>query len=579
MMSAALVLGTTVGCKDQLDVGNPNAPTATPKSEIQLLQLATGGVYINGFLNGDGWLGNSYFSLPLGYNELLADNVGASASNNQVTTIAQPNYIIGEISGRKDNTSPTVGIIRTYNTRASTGGGNNAIHYEWLNMYSMNNAMNLVLSLVDGIEFTGNADAKRNTIKAWAYFWKGFAYSTIGTKYYSGVIANEYGVISPDYVGHDAMVAEGNKYYDLAATTMDAGFDGDILTSLQPSQTVGVGRGGISTTDEWKHTINTLKARNIMFNKLAPYINGDLSGTISGSSMSGEMTAQDWQDVLDLANDGIQESDAIFTGRTIGANDFFSAGGGTVASLSANPAKTSTFKVTERAIQNFHPGDLRFIRNFSPNTGSAYSNDYVYGTRYTLIDHDNLPDDSVAQNDKDTVAFATGVLKGPEPTIYANKGIGAYELVIAGSWEENQLMAAEAELRLGHGADAAARINAVRIAAGAGIDTDTSDGDDSTIPVLTGLESDEVIMKELSMERRTTLLFRGLSWYDNRRWGWSYDIAKGGGTFGNTIVIGDEVNVDATINYNFMDYWDVPANESVLNPPSAGSSPIKNPNF
>jgi len=37
------------------------------------------------------------------------------------------------------------------------------------------------------------------------------------------------------------------------------------------------------------------------------------------------------------------------------------------------------------------------------------------------------------------------------------------------------------------------------------------------------------------------------------------------------------VNTKATINYNFIDYWDVPDDETVLNPPSSTSAPVKNP--
>jgi len=39
------------------------------------------------------------------------------------------------------------------------------------------------------------------------------------------------------------------------------------------------------------------------------------------------------------------------------------------------------------------------------------------------------------------------------------------------------------------------------------------------------------------------------------------------------------VNTNATINYNFLDYWDVPADETDLNPAAAGSAATKNPNF
>ena len=65
-------------CKKELNVGNPNQPTvqANASNESGIISLASGGVYINGFSNGDVWLGNSYFSLPYGYAELLGDMVG-----------------------------------------------------------------------------------------------------------------------------------------------------------------------------------------------------------------------------------------------------------------------------------------------------------------------------------------------------------------------------------------------------------------------------------------------------------------------------------------------------------------------
>ncbi len=75
------------------------------------------------------------------------------------------------------------------------------------------------------------------------------------------------------------------------------------------------------------------------------------------------------------------------------------------------------------------------------------------------------------------------------------------------------------------------------------------------------------------------MVYRGLSFYDSRRWGWIYDISKGGGVYGAAVLVGtSNLNTNVTINYNFLDYWDVPADESDLNPPGAGSAPIKNPN-
>ncbi|SKC88746.1 RagB/SusD family nutrient uptake outer membrane protein [Ohtaekwangia koreensis] len=545
----AVVLGT-MGCKDQLDIGNPNAPTlsANVNTETGVISLAQGGVYINGFLNGDTWLGNSYFSLPMGYNELMADNVGASASNNQVTTVGQPDYIILDDGTKMTNTSPSVGILRTYNTRAATGAGNNAIHYQWLNMYALNNACNLVLSVVDEIPFTGDAASKANTIKAWCYWWKGFAYASIGTKYYAGLIVNEYGVSSNDYVLHDVILNESNTYFNLAATTLSGITStsdyAEVLVQLIPSHTQ-VGNGGVPTIDMWKRNINTMLARNILLNKLSPFVNNNPDATITQSSMSGVMTDADWNAVKTLATDGIQKGDIIFTGRTTGTNDFFSATGGTVASLTATNVSTATFKVSERVIQNFKTGDKRFDNNF--NTSNRYSNDYIYTTRYNTVNGGN---------------GIEGVF------VYADRDAGEHELIIAGSYEENALMLAEANIRLDDIDAGLSYIDDVRDYFGAGL----------TAVSGTGLTVSEAL-SELTKERRVALLFRGLSYYDSRRWGWTYDISKGGGSYGNTIVQGTVVNTNAIINYNFMDYWDVPANESALNPPSESSVAVKNPNY
>ena len=85
--------------------------------------------------------------------------------------------------------------------------------------------------------------------------------------------------------------------------------------------------------------------------------------------------------------------------------------------------------------------------------------------------------------------------------------------------------------------------------------------------------------EEVRKERRLSLLFRGTAFYDARRLGYIYDVSKGGGRTGCVVLTSAGVlNTNVTINYDFLDYWDVPADEFVLNPPASGSAPIKNPN-
>jgi hypothetical protein len=81
--------------------------------------------------------------------------------------------------------------------------------------------------------------------------------------------------------------------------------------------------------------------------------------------------------------------------------------------------------------------------------------------------------------------------------------------------------------------------------------------------------------EELRKERRIALVFKGLSFYDARRWG----ITEPSSSRTGVIVLSSTgvVSTNGTINYGFLDYWDVPDNELAYNPAGAGSAPIKNP--
>lgn len=542
---------TAVSCKKQLNVGNPNAPTlqGNVSDEKGIIALAKGGVYINGFANGDGWLGDSYFSLPWGYIELMGDMVGAEASNNQVTTIGVPDYIILDDGSKLTNSAPQVNIIRAYNNRASTGADNNPLYYQWLNMYALNNACNLVLSQVDNIAFSGDATSRANTVKAWCYWWKGYAYASIGTMYYSGLATDTVYQTNKNYLLHDAIIEHSNEYLNKAADVIKS-----ISSTSDYEETLGnlipafcqVGNGGVLSKDMWLRNINSMLARNILLNKLAPFVNGNLNATISKSSTT-PMTAEDWNKVLTLTAAGIKNGDLVFTGRTASANGFFSANGGSVAALCAGLNQSNTFKISERYMQNFKPGDKRVDNNF--NTNTAFKNDYTFATRYNLVDGGN---------------GISGVYT------LSSKSVGEYELYIGPSYEENALMQAEADIRTGKVEDGLALIDAVRKYQGAGVAAVAGTG-------LTAAKA----MQELVMERKVSLVFRGLSFYDNRRWGWIYDISVGGGAYNQHIYNSSTkyLNTKATINYNFMDYWDVPADESVLNAPADGSAGATNPNY
>lgn len=565
LLAATLLLGP-IACQNELDVQNPNSPTllGSVVDEESFVSFIQGTTYGNGFSRGSNWLGNSYFSLPWGYHELLADNVGASAANNQITNIGQPaNVDLGNGTTLSNPTSQ-VNIIRTFNNRAATGAGNNALYYQWAHMYALINACNQILANADRIIYASGSDkpTKVNTIKAWCYWWKGYAYASIGSMYLAGLINNEISPetslsskVSRDYVSKEAIIAESDSFFNLAKTTLQA-----ITNNAQYSAMLGslipavckVGNGGVLTTAEWIRNINTMLARNIVVNKLSPFVNGNPNAVITKTLMT-PMTVADWNNVKALTTDGIQPGDKIFTARStdVGSTTIFSANAGNVAAQTATNASTATFKISERFLQFFKKDNLgvvidaRFANNFS--TTSTYTDNYVYSTRYTL---------------RNGGAGEVGV------KVLASRTAGAYEVVIAGSWEENALMAAEANIRTGSINDGLILIDQVRVAQGAGLAPLAGSGI-ALVPAL----------NELVSERRISLIFRGLSFYDNRRWGWSYDRSLGGGVYGQFVRNGGTNYTNAIINYNFLDYWDIPADEIVLNPPSGTSVPVTNTNY
>jgi hypothetical protein len=276
----------------------------------------------------------------------------------------------------------------------------------------------------------------------------------------------------------------------------------------------------------WKRNINTLKARNILVNN-----------TVAS------MTATKWNDIITLANAGITSSDFIFTGRTNANGDFL---GTTVADkTSGAKAGDNTYKLSERFVSDFKATDKRLTQNIKLTATWLGNSDRgnSFNTRYTLVDG------------------GTGIVG---TKIYANGGVGLNEIVLAGSFEENQLMLAEAKIYTSAIDAGLANIDAVRTYQGAGLSAVTG----------TSLSLTQAIA-ELRSERRVALAFQGLSFYDARRW----DIIDPTKSKTGCVVISASgaVNTNATINYGFLDYWDVPDNELAYNPAASGSAPVKNP--
>ena len=539
LLFTVLLLISMLSCKKELDVKNNNQPTPeTALTEKGIQAFAQGGIYRNGFVDlkhSDGVYG-FFWSGAIGFHEMMGDAIGVEAANAFINQIGCPDAVTlddNTVVINPNSPKKQYELIRLVNQNSNQG--QNPLYYEWAYMYSMISSCNFILENVEKIAFPADEATKRATLKAWAYWWKGFAYARIGSIYYAGLINDISLSTNGNYVTKEAVIAESNKNLDLCVTTLDAvvttaAYTG-ILTTIIPSF-CQVGKGGALAVADWKRNVSTLKARNILVNTKAS-----------------AMTAAQWNSILTLTASGVTATDKIFTGRSNAAGDFLSPASGTVASKIQNAlAGGNTYKLSERLVQEFKAGDRRLTVNMAiTNTWIGNSDrGNSYNTRYRLINAGSSPCTT---------------------KVYTNTAAGAEEIFLASSYEENALMRAEALINTGSIDPGLALVDAVRVSQGANLAAVSGTG-------LTLAQAKE----ELRRERRCALPFIGLSFYDARRFGFIDPVSAGGGRTGCVVISKTGVvNTNAKIDYSFLDFWDVPDNELAVNPPASGSAPVKNP--
>lgn len=551
MYIAIGLLLLTQACKNELtEVVNKNEPLETALStEAGLVAYAKGGAYING-------VGNYYASVDdqlgprtgrnLGY--LTGQIFGLHDAMGDIIYIPWGNQSYRFANNPTDitiddgtNVPMPIGLSQPYELKLRNDrayGPANTQLMEWTQMYFLNNAMNILLTKVDGATYTENADDKKRTLKAWGYWWKGYAYSRIGSMYVAGIINDEPNATNNNYVDHTDILAEAAANFNKAQTELEAISDEGVYANVLSIVIPGYcqqGKGGIPSPDAWIRNINTLRARNILVN-----------------TPVASMSTADWTTIEGLTNNGIQESDPVFIVKT--TEDFsrsvIDPNFGTVASLSATETG-QTFYISERLIQDYRDGDKRMENNFELLTSPQVNKrgrGIGFGTRYYLVDGGKSID---------------GVI-----TYTHTQESGADDTYLAGSYEENELMKAEALIQAGNIGGGTTLIDNIRAYQGAGL---------AAIGGVTKAEA----LEELRSERRVGLAFRGMAFYDARRWGVTEDKSKGGGR-ANAVVLSNftgntVVNTKAFINYNYMSYFDVPRNEVEYNNPALGSAPVVGP--
>ncbi len=424
--------------------------------------------------------------------------------------------------------------LQSFNTRSN---GSWPFAVEWSGAYLAIAMANKLMATLDDpsstIRFTKNADTKKKTLKTWALWWKGYMYSRVGSMYISGLIVNEFGKSNGNYVDRPSVMAEATRNFDealsiLSSLPQDDSYN-EIMTSIVPDFN---DNAKIVSPDMWTRMINTYKARNILVAKKIT-----------------DMTPTDWTNIVALASTGLQSSDNIFTlGMT--PNDLNGLTAGFHPYQNCNDANAFML-ASERLIQEFKPGDSRLNKNFhilSEPYVNVQGRGWTFGTRYGFVDIE------------EGGSFATAQNLGQWP--------------ITPTYEENQLMLAEAKIRMGNTDEGLTYVDAVRAYQAAGIGLVSG----------TGLTQAQAL-EELRIERRIGLFLRGVAFYDARRWGVIAPESQGGGRTGAKIMVPAAVydpEADGLpgaypcyIEYNYMDYWDIPTIELDFNKPTLGSVPTK----
>ena len=529
LTAGAILVGAC--SKSILDIDNPNEPGLPALESEEGIKRAALGIYDK--------FGLEYWWLALQCHDIMGDTYFTSVGNFAWRWVNQPTSIT--LGNGTVVTPPQGGSQATeLKSRNSRDFGNDNVFYnEWLAMYLVNNQANLLLDVVDRetLTLSGDDAGKRAVIRAWAYWWKGFAYSRIGSLYISGVISNVLNETNDNFVTYQDIIAEANRNFDEAIGQLNGISMSEeeyrvFFSALIPSFTA-VGNGGVITPDAWIRNINTYKARNLLVNKFVD-----------------EMTSADWEQVKTLAQNGIRQGDKIFTMRSALQNDLV-GGDGQAAWQTWRSTNTGWSYISERLIQEFKPGDARFTRNFTTSSsGFPFVNrsgrGLAYGTRYDFIWIEDGGD-------------------------YSTQTAGLAEIPIAASFEENHLMLAEAFIKTGD------------IETGLGYIDDVREAQRADLPAVAGTGLDEAqAYEELRRERRIALINKNVSFYDARRWGVLKPVSQGGGRTGAVVLYtegeGDNarlvVDDNATIDYNYLERWDVPANELDFNAPREGSAPV-----
>ncbi len=222
-----IIIAATLGLSCQksiLQQINPNQPTlASLKTEGGVTSFALG-IFEKWLANVPNEGNTNIMVVAWAQHSILGDETFVPYGNfgfrwtNQVYSITLPDGSVQINPNGKDQKTQLQG----FNSRQA--GENNAFQYEWQVNYFMIAQANLLKTALANpdLKFSGDGATKLNTLKAWAYWWKGYAYSRIGSLYIAGLITNAPadGTTSDHFVDNATIIKEANANFDSCATLL-----------------------------------------------------------------------------------------------------------------------------------------------------------------------------------------------------------------------------------------------------------------------------------------------------------------------------------------------------------------------
>ncbi len=381
-------------------------------------------------------------------------------------------------------------------------GSDNATQYEWRDMYRIIVQSNTIIKATESLSIS---ESENQAFNAWALWWKAYAYHRLGSIYEQGVI-NTNNLIDNPIPITSANFVSNTELINQSNLLLDQ--LNTVLSSVPDD--------GLFNSRLNNFQLSYIESK-VNKSDLSENSNTLRARNLVYNTRVTDMTNSNWNDVITWCNSGVSNNSGAFIMQS--ETSFINN--------SWLPGQVTGFWYfpSDRLIQDINSGDNRLSRYFT--SGFDFPNPRGRGIHYG----------------------ASYFWQSSSPIVSGNeKEVSMY---YAGSFEENQLFLAEAKVRTGDIEGGLSHLDAVRNLQDSGL----------AATVGTGLTNNQAL-EEIRKERRLALVMRAVAFYDSRRYG----ISSGSRTGARVLDTNGVVNTNATINYEYLDYWPVPAFEDDFNP-------------